>query len=63
MATAAQSLLKAKSGPLKVGKAPLFELDGALCAQNQERALPMPRPLPLPFQREAATVTGRFTST
>lgn len=30
MATAIRPLLKAKSGPLKVGKAPLFELDGAL---------------------------------
>lgn len=35
MATAVQPLLKAKSGPLKVGKAPLFELDGALAHKTR----------------------------
>lgn len=42
MVPVVQCSLKAKSGPLKVGKAPLFELDGAL-AHSSRRALPLTR--------------------
>ena len=47
MATAVQPLLKVKRGPLKVGKAPLFDLDGALA--HKTRASPLTRGLPFSF--------------
>lgn len=63
MATAVQLLLKQKSAPLKVRKAPLFELDGALLRTKRRSARVAP-PFP-PFFHEsgtAATVIGRFHS-
>lgn len=50
MATAVQSLLKAKSGPLKVGKAPLFELDGALAHKTRSAHCQWLAPFPFPFR-------------